>query len=155
MLKSKRVIQALFFLVLALALSLNSQVINPGGSGGGGGTAVKQYGGGFGTKGGPALSPGGAVYSTAAQACTITATNVLVDAGSATVKFWKLAKGAGLPTVANVINTSGISTTFGADPNSTVVSDFTTLAVAAHDKIAMTVTAVSGAGLVQATLECQ
>jgi hypothetical protein len=122
---------------------------------GGSTTVVHQYGGGFGTPGGAALVTGGIIYTTIPQACTINSTNILVDAGTATVKYWKIATGAAIPTVANVINTSGISIASGTAAHSATVTDFTTTAIAAHDILAMTLTAVSGAGFVQATLECQ
>ncbi len=65
--------------------------------------------------------------------------------GSATVKLWKIANGTALPTVANVINTSGLTLNTATQTllNSTTVTDFTTTAVTAYDQFAFTITAIS------------
>lgn len=118
------------------------------------GPLIHQYGGSFGTPGGTALSTGGVQYFTIPQACTINSWNILVDAGTATVKFWKIATGTAIPTVANVINTSGVAISTGTAVHSSTVTDFTTTTVAAHDIGAVTLTAVATAGYVQATFEC-
>lgn len=76
---------------------------------------------------------------------TITAWNFVVDAGTATVKVWKIATGTTAPTSANVINTSGVSISTGTAVRSTTVSDFTTTTVTANDIFAFEVTAVSTA----------
>lgn len=143
--------------ILAVAILPFAQTINnnTGGAGGPGATVVRQYGGGFGTPGGSALSTGGITYFVVPQSCTINGWNILVDAGTATVKFWKIGTGTALPTIANSINTSGVAVSTGTAIHSATVTDFTTTTVTAHDIGAMTLTAVSGAGYVQATFECQ
>jgi hypothetical protein len=118
-------------------------------------TTVHQYGGAFGVPGGTALTTGGVVYFVIPQACTINAWDILVDAGTATVKFWKIATGTAIPTSANSINTSGVSISTGTAVHSSTVTDFTTTTVAAHDIGAVTITAVSTAAFVYATFECQ
>ena len=114
-----------------------------------------QYGGAFGTPGGSAISTGLLQYAVVQQACTIVGYDILVDAGTATVKFWKIATGTAIPTVANVINTSGLSISTGTALRSSTTSDFTTTTVTAGDIIAVTDTAVSGAGYIYATFRCQ
>ena len=94
-------------------------------------------------------------YLTVPFACTISAYNLAIDAGTITVAFWKIATGTAIPTVANIINTSGVSIASGTAIHSTTVTDFTTLAVAANDIIAMNVTAVATAKYVNGVLQCQ
>jgi len=117
---------------------------------------ARNYGGAFGTPGGATLSTGLISYTQPiAAACTITGFDIEVDTGTATVKFWKVAAGTALPDVGNSISTSGVAISTGTVLHSTTTSDFTTLAVAANDVIAMTNTATSGAGFIQATVRCQ
>lgn len=84
-------------------------------------------------------------YTTARQAGTITGWNIAVDTGTCTVKVWKIATGTAVPTISNVINTSGVSISSGTYVRSTTTSDFTTTAVAENDILAYDITAVSGA----------
>lgn len=93
-------------------------------------------------------------YMTVPFACTIAAYNLAVDAGTITVKFWKVATGVAIPTVGNVINTSGVAISANTAIHSTTVTDFTTTTVAANDIMAMNVTAVATAKYVSATLQC-
>ena len=93
-------------------------------------------------------------YVTVPFKCTISAYNLLIDAGTITVKFWKVATGTAIPTVSNVINTSGVGISSGTAIHSTTVTDFTTTAVAANDILAMNVTAVATAKYVQGVLQC-
>lgn len=76
---------------------------------------------------------------------TITAWNIVADAGTATVKAWKIAAGTTAPTIANVINTSGVSLSSGTAVRSTTLSDFTTTTVTANDIWAFDMTAVATA----------
>ncbi len=90
-------------------------------------------------------------------ACTISAYNLAFspgDTGTITVKFWKVATGTAIPTISNVINTSGVSIASGTAIHSTTTSDFTTTAVAANDMIAMVVTAVATTKSITGVLEC-
>jgi len=119
------------------------------------GGIIHQYGAAFGTPGGAALTTGGIQYFNMPQSCTVGGYEITADAGTATVKFWKIAAGTAIPTAANVINTSGVALASGTHIKSTTVTDFTTTTVTADDIGAVTLTAVSGAGYVQAVLLCQ
>jgi hypothetical protein len=94
-------------------------------------------------------------YMTVPVACTINAWNLLIDGGTITVKFWKVATGTAIPTSANSINTSGVAISTGTAIHSTTLTDFTTTTVSANDIMAMNVTTNSGAKFVSATLGCQ
>jgi len=89
-------------------------------------------------------------------ACTISAWNISVaPSGTATVAVWKIAAGTAIPTVANSINTSGVSLASGTSIRSTTLSDFTTLAVAANDIFIISLTAVGGSPTaVNFSVEC-
>ncbi len=83
-------------------------------------------------------------FYVARAASTITGWSLVVDAGTATVKVWKISSGTAKPTVANVINTAGVSISTGTAVISSTTSDFTTTAVAAGDIFAFEITAISG-----------
>ena len=110
----------------------------------------------YGDPGGSAITAGSTAtdYMTVPFACTISAYNILVDAGTVTIKFWKVATGTAIPTSGNSISTSGVSISSGTAIHSTTVTDFTTTAVSANDIIAMNVSTVATAKFVSATLEC-
>jgi hypothetical protein len=93
-------------------------------------------------------------YITVPFACTISAYNLLIDAGTITVKFWKVATGTAIPTSTNSINTSGVGISSGTAIHSTTLTDFTTTAVAANDIMAVNITAVTTAKYFSAVLEC-
>ena len=79
-------------------------------------------------------------------ACTITGYAISVSpADAVTFKLWKKATGTAIPTVADVINTNGVSISSGTHIRNTTVSDFTTTAVAANDMIIVQLSAVGGA----------
>jgi hypothetical protein len=110
--------------------------------------------------------PGGALNTSAvsptlpiAIACTLTRYTLALapgDSGAVTVKFWKIASGTAIPTIANVINTSGVSVSTGTAVTSANLADFTTTSISANDLMVMAVTAVSGSvSTVMATLTCQ
>lgn len=84
-------------------------------------------------------------YVTVPYAATISGWNIMLDTGTCTVKVWKIATGTAVPTVANVINTSGVSISSGTAVHSSVVTDFTTTSVAANDIFAFDITALSSA----------
>jgi hypothetical protein len=75
---------------------------------------------------------------------TISGWSIVTDAGTATVKVWKIASGTAKPTIANVINTSGVALASGTAAISTTVTDFTSTAVTANDIFAFDITAASG-----------
>jgi hypothetical protein len=93
-------------------------------------------------------------YVTVPIACTISGYNLNIDAGTITVKFWKVATGTAIPTSGNSINTSGVGISSGTAIHSTTVSDFTTTTVTANDIMAMNVTAVASAAFVNGVLQC-
>lgn len=93
-------------------------------------------------------------YVTVPFACTISAYNLLVDSGTITVKFWKVATGTAIPTSGNSISTSGVGISSGTAIHSTTVSDFTSTTVSANDIMAMNVTAASGPKYVSGVLQC-
>lgn len=99
-------------------------------------------------------------YITMPIACTITAYNLLIDAGTITVKFWKIATGTAIPTSSNSINTSGVGIATGTaihcinSSGNCNIADFTTTTVSANDIMAMNVTAVATAKVVNGVLEC-
>ena len=103
-----------------------------------------------------ALSSGSTTtdYFVVPIACTLSAYTLLVDTGTVTVKFWKVASGTAIPTSSNSISTSGVSVSSGTAIHSTTMTDFTTTSVTANDIMAMNVTAVSGAHYVLGVLEC-
>ena len=101
-----------------------------------------------------ALTTAAVTYLTVPFACTISAYNLLIDAGTITVKFWKIATGTAIPTISNSINTSGVAISSGTAIHSTTVSDFTTTTVTANDIMAVQPTAVATAKFLNAVLEC-
>lgn len=106
---------------------------------------------------GPALTAAStttAYISDVPFACTITGYVLSVDAGTVTVKFWKIADGTAIPTSANSINTSGVSLSTGTRVRSSTLTDFTSTSVTAHDMLAMNVTAVATAKFVQGEILC-
>lgn len=84
-------------------------------------------------------------YYTALASGTIIGFNFSIDAGTATVKTWKIAAGVAVPTVANLISTAGVAISTGTHLDSTTVSDFTTVAVAAGDVFAFDLISASTA----------
>lgn len=103
------------------------------------------------TVGGPGFHADGTIvtgktngYVVCKYAGTISGWSMAVDAGTATVKVWKIAAGTAVPTIANVINTSGVAISSGTMIQSTTVSDFTSTTVTAGDTFAFAITAVSG-----------
>jgi hypothetical protein len=107
-------------------------------------TVTHGFGATFDGAGSP-LTAGLVAYLQVATSGTISAWNILVDAGACTIKVWKVAAGTAVPTAANSINTAGVALTTGTAIRSTTVTDFTTLAVAADDLIGVYLQAVSGA----------
>jgi hypothetical protein len=94
-------------------------------------------------------------YLTVPFGCTIQAYNLVIDSGTITVKFWKVATGTAIPTSSNSINTSGVGIASGTAIHSTTLSDFTTTTVTANDILAMNITAASGPTYVNGVLQCQ
>jgi len=102
-----------------------------------------------------ALTTSEVQYVTVPFACTIQAYNLAIDAGTITVKFWKVASGTAIPTASNSINTAGVSIAGGTAIHSGTLTDFTTTDVVTNDIMAMAVTAVATAKFVNGVLQCQ
>jgi hypothetical protein len=103
----------------------------------------------FGTPGGTAISTGVLGYVVWPYACTgISSYSITVDAGTATVKTWKIATGTAIPTTANSISTSGVSLSTGTNITSSTVTDFTTANTTAKDIFGIDLSAVSGVGAI-------
>ncbi len=115
-----------------------------------------QYGCSVGTVGGSALATTGAIcYFAIDDACTISGYHILSDvAGTANIRFWKIATGTAVPTIANVINNADLVLNTGTALNSTTTSAFTSLAVAANDIGAMVVISSATAGYVYGSFVC-
>lgn len=112
--------------------------------------ALKDFAHGFTTSGTVVTGKVKGFY-THPQAATLVGWNITVDAGTMTVKTWKIASGTAKPTISNVISTSGVAISTGTAVQSTTMSDFTSTAVSAGDIFAWDITAVSGVG--EATFE--
>lgn len=84
---------------------------------------------------------------------TITGYTIAADAGTCTIKTWKKATGTAIPTVADVISTSGVSLSTGTLVRSATVSDFTSTTVTANDVFIIQATAVATAKYISFTLE--
>lgn len=93
----------------------------------------------------PATTGQQGTFSTSPQAGAITAWSIgLIGTGTCTIRVWKIATGTTAPTVANNINTSGVSISTGTYIRSTTTSDFTTTTVTANDIFGYEITAVTG-----------
>lgn len=101
-----------------------------------------------------ALTTSETCYVVVPYACTIAGWNILVDAGTATVKTWRVATGTAIPTVTNSISTSGVSISTGTAVHSTTVTDFTSTAISANDIVAFNLSAVATAKFVYFSLQC-
>jgi hypothetical protein len=111
----------------------------------------------IGQPGGTALVAGSSTtdYITVPFACTINAYDLSIDAGTITVKFWKVGTGTAIPTSGNSISTSGVSISSGTHIHSTTLSDFTTTAVTAFDVMALNVSTTATAAYINGVLACQ
>lgn len=103
----------------------------------------------FGIPAGTAISTGTLGYVRWPYACTGQASySITVDAGTATIKTWKIAAGTAIPTVTNSISTSGVSISSGTNITSTTVTDFTTHTTTADDIFGFNLGTVSGVGYI-------
>lgn len=142
----------------AVFRNLTSSELNAAGKNGNNGKNKNSHGLSFtiGDPAGSALTAASTTtdYITIPFSCTIDAYNLNIDAGTITVKFWKIATGTAIPTSSNSINTSGVGISSGTAIHSTTLSDFTTTAVAANDIMAMNVTVTATAKFVNGVLSC-
>jgi len=110
----------------------------------------------FGTVTGSALTTSEVCHFVAPVACTIIGYHIEADAGTATVKTWRVATGGtAIPTVTESISTSGVALSSGTAVSSTTVSDWTSTAIAAKDRIAFNLSAVATAKLVYFSVDCR
>lgn len=84
---------------------------------------------------------------------TISAYTIAADAGTCTVKTWKKATGTAIPTISDVISTSGVALSSGTLVRSTTTSDFTTTTVTENDVLMCQATAVATATYIVFTLQ--
>jgi hypothetical protein len=115
---------------------------------------IRSFGTTFGDTGGSALTNGSVVYFTISYACTITAWNITVDAGTVTFDIWKIATGTAIPTVTNTITASAkpaLST--GTALHSTSMSGWTT-SVAANDIFGIQLNTVATAKYAELDIQC-
>lgn len=105
---------------------------------------------------GQALTSGATqtVYFTVPFACTITAWNITVDTGTATLDVWKIATGTAIPTSANSITAAALpAIASGTAVHSTTLTGWTT-SVAANDIMAVNINTVASATKASLILEC-
>ena len=103
---------------------------------------------------GAALTSGQTGYLTVPFSCTISAWNMSVDTGTATVDIWKIASGTGLPTISNTITASATPAIASNNSlHSTTLTGWTT-AVAANDIVGINLKATASATVVNLTVEC-
>ena len=103
---------------------------------------------------GAALTSGQTGYLTVPFSCTISAWNMSVDTGTATVDIWKIASGTGLPTISNTITASATPAIASNNSlHSTTLTGWTT-AVAANDIVGVNLKATASATVVNLTVEC-
>lgn len=115
---------------------------------------ARQFGTSFGETTGSALTSGSVVYLTVAYACTISAWNMVVDAGTATVDIWKIGTGTSIPTVANTITAAVLpAISSGTALHSTNLTGWTT-AVSANDIFGFQLKALATAKFVEVDIEC-
>ncbi len=88
-------------------------------------------------------------------AATITGYSIVADAGTCTVKTWKIASGTAKPTSANSISTAGVSLSSGTAIESSTTSDFTTTTVTAGDIFCFELTTVATATEVTFQIDLQ
>ncbi len=103
---------------------------------------------------GIALAAGKTVYTTVPFACSISAWNIAVDTGTATIDIWKIATGTAIPTVSNSITASAVpAISVGTAIHSTTLTGWTT-AVAKNDIVGINLKVVSGPTFANLVVEC-
>jgi hypothetical protein len=119
-----------------------------------GGGAIRSFGTTFGDTGGSALTAGSVVYFTVPYACTISAWNIAVDAGTVTFDIWKIASGSAVPTVSNAITASAKpALSSGTALHSTSMSGWTT-SVTANDIFGIQLNTVATAKFAELDIQC-
>lgn len=120
-------------------------------------TGVRSFGSSF-DGGGSALASGKTTYTTVPFNCTISAWNIVLDTGTATVDIWRIATGTAIPTVANSI-TAGAppAISSGTAIHSTTTTGWCgtgTCAVTPNDIFGFNLQAVASATYVNLVVEC-
>jgi len=106
--------------------------------------------------GGAALTTGKTIYLDIPFACTITNWSIQsTTAETVTVKLWRVNGGTAIPAVGNSISQNGVSLSSGTAVTSSTVSDFTSAAIAAGDRLAANITAVTASQQITYSLGCQ
>lgn len=117
-------------------------------------TRIRDFGTTFGDTTGSALTSGPIVYFTVPYACTISAYNITVDAGTVTFDVWKIATGTSIPTVTNTITASALpALSTGTALHSTTLTGWTTT-VTANDIFGIQLKTVATAKYAQIDMEC-
>lgn len=115
---------------------------------------IRSFGTTFGDTTGSALSSGSVVYFTVPYACTISAWNITVDAGTVTFDIWKIASGSAIPTVSNTITASALpALSTGTALHSTTLTGWTT-SVTANDIVGIQLNTVATAKYAEIDVEC-
>lgn len=108
--------------------------------------------------GGAAMTAGKTVYITVPYACTISAWNISVDTGTATIDIWRLASGTSIPTVSNTITASATpAISSNTAIHSTTMTSWCgtgTCAIAANDIIGINLKTVASATFANMVVEC-
>lgn len=118
---------------------------------------VRSFGGSF-DGGGAALTAGKTTYVTVPYACTISAWNILVDAGTATVDIWRKPTGTAIPTAGDTITAAAVpAISAGTAVHSTVTTGWCgtgTCAIAQNDIIGINLKATATATFVNMVVQC-
>lgn len=103
---------------------------------------------------GSALTSGKVVYFSVPFACTISAWDIAVDAGTITFDVWKISTGTAIPTVTNTITASALpALSTGTNLHSTTLTGWTTT-VTANDIFGIDINTVATATKATLILEC-
>ncbi len=115
---------------------------------------TRSFGTTFGDTTGSALTAGPVVYFTVPYACTISAWNITVDAGTVTFDIWKIATGTAIPTVSNTITASAKpALASNTALHSTSMSGWT-LSVTANDIFGIKLDTVATAKYAELDIQC-
>lgn len=115
---------------------------------------IRSFGASFGDTTGSALSGNPVVYFTVPYACTISAWNATVDAGTITFDIWKIASGTAVPTISNTITASALpAISTGTAKHSTTLTSWTT-SVTANDIFGFQINTVATAKYAELDVEC-
>jgi len=115
---------------------------------------TRAFGGSFDGAGSALTTTNATTYFTIPYACTISAYNIVVDAGTITFDVWKIATGTAHPTIANTITASALpALSTGTAIHSTTLTGWTT-SVSANDIFAVVINTVATAKTASLVLQC-